>query len=162
MSPHLPPQDEEKFVTTRRILMEESSLPWGLGGTILDGGWFCVDHSKVRLRLASDHRPQNATEGTLRWPDLPSGPAMIHLKLEPWETVRGSGEDLECWYYCHKESRYAKNAAGRRVRGEQFTKFGALPGKSYRFCLSVVVMGDTNGLAPLRKATRLSYIAGAA
>ena len=130
------------------ILIAEEDIPKGPDGQLLVGGWFCVDHSKGRLRLIFDRLPQNATEETLQWHDLPSGCQLAHLKLEPWETMRGSGDDLECWYYClrHREDWYSKNAAGRRIRGGDFTDFGTAPGRNYRFCLTVVAMGDTNGL----------------
>ena len=146
--------------------MEESSLPRGPDGKIHIWGWFCVDHFKGRLRLIFDHRPQNATEETLRWPDLPSGLAMIHLKLELWETVRGSGDDLECWYYClrHKESWYANNVTGRRVRGERCSSLiSALSlGSLTFFVYPWLLWGTPTGWRWLRKATRPSYNVGAA
>jgi hypothetical protein len=79
-------------------LVPEKDIPVGPDGRALVGGWFAVVHTKNRLRLIFDRRPQNSTEHTLPWPRLPSGCQLQHVFLEPWETIRGSGDDLECFF----------------------------------------------------------------
>jgi hypothetical protein len=81
------------------LLVPEDDIPVGPDGRRLVGGWFAVDHTRGRLRLIFDRRPQNSTERTLTWPRLPSGCQLQHVVLEPWETIRGSGDGLECWFY---------------------------------------------------------------
>ena len=81
--------------------------------------------------------------------DLPLGSQLIHLVLDTFETVRSSGDDLECFFYTlsHHPTWYPKNAIGRRPNGADFADMGAIPGKIYRACLKVAAMGDPNGVA---------------
>ena len=96
--------DEIKFA---RILVERGTghlvpaqeVPRGPGGKALVGGWFGVDHTRKRFCLIFDRRPQDATEQGLDWVDLSSRSQLIHVELEPGETIRGSGDDLECRFY---------------------------------------------------------------
>ena len=131
------------------LLVPEDDIPVGPDGRRLVGGWFAVDHTRGRLRLIFDRRPQNSTERTLTWPRLPSGCQLQHVVLEPWETIRGSGDDLECWFYNirHEPDCYHKNAIGRPLTGADFLEVGGISGVNYRMCLKVVAMGDTNGVA---------------
>jgi hypothetical protein len=130
-------------------LMPEEAIPRGKDARPLVGGWFCVDHRKGRLRLIFDRRPQNDTEFELGWIELPSGPQMTRLILKPSETIRGSGDDLECWFYqlAHEPVWHDRNATGRRLRGADFSDYGGVAGEAYRFVLTVVGMGDLNGVA---------------
>eukprot|EP00972_Heterocapsa_arctica_P034316 5054017-Heterocapsa_arctica.AAC.1 len=72
---------------------------------------------------------------------------MTKFILKPSETIRGSGDDLECWFYqlAHEPVWHDRNATGRRLRGADFADYGGVAGEAYRFVLTVVGMGDING-----------------
>lgn len=147
---------EAEFQLARRLigcdmacLLEESEIPVGPDGRPLVGGWFAVDHSRGRQRLIFDRRPQNSTETLLSsWIDLRSGTQLIHLIMDPGDCVRGSGEDLECYFYqfAHEPNWYTKKAVGRVFDGDRFRDLGTQRGKRYQLCLKVVAMGDVNGV----------------
>ena len=161
--------DEIKFA---RILVEkgmghlvpDQEVPRGPDGKALVGGWFGVDHTRNRLRLIFDRRPKNATEQGLDWVDLPSGSQLIHVELEPGETIRGSGDDLVCWFYvlAHRPEWRTKNAVGRKLDGKHFSDLGLESGVQYRLCIGAVAMGDTNGVAIAQETHESILYSGAA
>ena len=59
-----------------------------------------MPHTRGRLRLIFDRRPQNDTEESLGWCCWPTGSQLVNAVVREWETMRGSGDDLECWFYC--------------------------------------------------------------
>jgi len=69
--------------------------------------------------------------------------------LDQSETVRGSGDDLEVFYFQIKQQAnfVARNAFGRRVCGEEAVKLGGQADVDYRVALCVQGMGDKNGVA---------------
>ena len=136
------------------VLIDEQDIPRKPNGRPLIAGLFAVLHTRGRLRLIIDRRPQNETESQLDWLRLPHGMMFTHLRIGKDESVRGSGDDLECFFYQlrHNESWWPRQAMGRRFKGEHVTEFGGLPGRSYRLACTVVAMGDINGTA-LAQAT---------
>eukprot|EP00972_Heterocapsa_arctica_P079461 11711232-Heterocapsa_arctica.AAC.1 len=46
-----------------------------------------------------NRRPQNATEGRLRWAQLPRGSLLGQIRVRPTHHVRGSGDDLSNYFY---------------------------------------------------------------
>ena len=62
------------------------------------------------------------------------------------DILRGSGDDLNCFYYNprHEESWIPYQAVGRRLTGPFVTKFGGDPTRHYRVCFRVWGMGDGN------------------
>ena len=98
-------------------LISDADVPKGPDQKPLVGGWFCVDHTKGRLWLIFDRRPQNSTEKQFDWLNLPLGSQLIHLELEKDECMRGSGDDLECWFYTLSDPPgwNHKNVVGRRL-----------------------------------------------
>ena len=78
----------------------ETEIPSWPHGTLVSGQWFCVDYTNGGTRRIFDRRPQNSTEIVLSdWMDLPLESQLIHLVVDPFETERGSGVDLECFFY---------------------------------------------------------------
>ena len=119
-------------------------------GKVLRGGFFGVPHKVGKQRLIFDRRPQNELEEDLSslWLWLPHGSQFCEWVLPPDSGVRGSCDDLSCWFYQlrHKASWWRRQACSRRLRGEDFVDLGARPGVHYRACLRVVAMGDRNGV----------------
>ena len=118
-------------------------------GEVLRGGFFAVHHKEGRLRLIYDRRPQNALEADLspEWLRLPHGSQFCEMILQPGEGLRGSTDDLECWFYQlrHHVPWWKMQAVGRRVLGSD-VGLGLNPHRYYRACLKVVAMGDKNGV----------------
>ena len=113
------------------------------------GGWFCVPHTKGRQRLIFDRRALNEQELQLPWVNLPHGTQFCKMFLNKHETVRGSGDDLNVYFYqlSHRPNWYHRNAAGRRITGQTAEALGGCPDKCYRMAIKVVAMGDRNGVA---------------
>ena len=87
-----------------------------------------MDHTRGRLKLIFDRRPQNGTEELMgQWIDLPSRCQLVCQTLDAHETLRGSGQDLENYFYAlaHEDNWIPKNAVGRRLRGADFMDLGA-------------------------------------
>ena len=86
---------------------------------------------------------------------------MSRLVLKNSGTIRGSGDDLECWFYqlAHEPGWHARNATGRRLPGHLFTEYGAAAGGTFRFVLTVVGMGDLSGVA-IAQATHEGILQG--
>ena len=124
-------------------------MPKGADGKILCGGWFCVDHRNDMLRLIYDRRPVNATEASLNWLDLPAGQQLTRLVIDRGETIRGSGDDMESWFFQlqHQDDWHRHNGVGRRLLGKDFVDCGGIVGNRYRLVMRVVGMGDHNGVA---------------
>ena len=120
-------------------LVEESSLPRGRDGSLLKGGLFAVPHSKGRQRLILDRRPLNAVEQKLPWCHLPHGSLYKRVVLEPGETIRGSGDDLESYFFLlsHENNWIRRNSFGRRVSGQWAEQLGGESRRSYRLCMKV-------------------------
>ena len=101
------PVDEVAFVKTliqnkMMVLVEESEVErHPLSGALLRGGFFAVYHKAGRLRLIYDRRPLNELEKDLspEWLTLPHGCQFTEMLLKPNEGVRGSTDDLQCWFY---------------------------------------------------------------
>jgi hypothetical protein len=81
-------------------LIEEPEVPTDVRGRKLLAGSFVVEHKTASDRLIIDRRPQNGTEARLNWCDLPHCTLCYRLVLPPWETVRGSLNDISCFFYC--------------------------------------------------------------
>ena len=88
------------------------------------------------------------------WVRLPHGTQFSRMILKPGETVRGSGDDLENYYYqlSHRPSCFPGNAFGRRISGNYARELGGDPNKSYRLAFRVLGMGDSNGVALAQNA----------
>ena len=139
------------------VLLEEDEIArHPLSQEMLRGGFFGVPHKPGRMRLIYDRRPANAIEKELSssWLCLPHGSQFCELVLAPNEGIRSSCADLECWFYQlrHEAEHFRRQAVGRRLEGCDFTNFGAVEGKRYRCCLTVVAMGDANGVAYSQEA----------
>ena len=131
-------------------LLPEDEIARHPDGSILRAGWFGVPHRKGKLRLICDRRPQNSCERTLPWCNLPHGTDFIKMLLRPHETLRASGDDCSNFFFQwrHQPEWLPRQAVGRRLPGKLFGEFaGISTGTNYRFCLSVVAMGDTNGVS---------------
>ena len=120
-------------------------------GKMMIAGLFGVYHKPGKQRLIVDRRPVNSLEQNLSstWMKLPHAAQLCEILLLPSEALRGSSDDLECWFYqLQHESHWAvRQAVGRRLEGAAFAEFGADPHKRYRLCIGVVAMGDHNGCA---------------
>ena len=69
---------------------------------------------KPRQRLIFDRRPQNATERPLTWISLPSAALLRKKVLPPGSIWRGTGKDLENYYFSLKHCKqwWARHAVG--------------------------------------------------
>lgn len=118
------------------------------GRKVIKGGLFCVPHKPTSDRLINDRRPANAREKRLEWCQLPSGPMLTQLILEPSESIRASGDDLSNYFYLiqHLDSWKHRNAFGKAFRGSQIPEFNLNPKSWYYPAFRVVCMGYTNGV----------------
>lgn len=132
------------------------------GHSIIKGGLFCVAHKPTSDRLINDRRPLNARERRLNWCELPAGPLLKQLILEPHESVRCSGDDLSNYFYLikHLDSWLHRNCFGGPVRGNRLRGLGLDPTKKYLPAFRVVCMGDTNGV-DIAQATHEAVLIGA-
>ena len=131
------------------VLISESLVPKSSDGTLLRGGLFAVKHTKGRQRLIFDRRLLNAGEAQLPWVSLPHGTQYCFCMLESHETIRGSGDDIETYYYHlrHQDNFVHRNAVGRRFTGKRARELGADGKHHWRLAFRVVAMGDVNGVS---------------
>ena len=71
------------------------------------------------------------------------------------QTVRGSGDDLEVFYFqlAQQHEFLCRNCFGRSFSGADASALGADPSKHWRLALRTVGMGDKSG-DPISQATR--------
>ena len=150
----LTPQHEravlaELFAADMIVLVPEEEVPRDAEGGFILGGLFCVPHKSASERLINDRRPQNFHELLLSWESLPHGSQLGLLVPQPDEIVRGSGDDLQNFYYLVEHSRewIPRNCFGRRLRGDDYLEYGGAPGRFYRAAFRVLCMGDCNGVS---------------
>jgi len=158
-------------------LIEESAIPRDAQGCLELGGAFWGPHTRGRQRLIFDRRPQNAQEHSLNWCDLPHGVLFTRMFLEPDETARGSGDDVEVFYFqlAQQHEFLVRNGFGRRISGVDAKALGADPSRHYRLALRTIGMGDKKDVCVaqathedllrrfkcLTEPTRMSYKKGA-
>ena len=130
------------------VLLAEDLVPRFANGRLLLAGMFAVPHKHDSDRLIVDRRPANQGEHRLHWSELPYGPMLTRLHLQPHEVLRGTGDDLRTFFYQLENAPEAitRNAFGRGFDGQEYERFGGLPGVRYRLALRVVAMGDTNAV----------------
>ena len=149
--------DEIRFVkrllgTKMAVLLPESEVArHPVTGRLLRGGFFCVPHREGRQRLIFDRRPLNELEEDLSssWLALPHGSQFTEMQLARSQGVRGCTDDLSNWFYqlAHEAGWWRRQAVGRRLCGSDFREFGGVEGMHYRCALTVIAMGDRNGVA---------------
>ena len=130
------------------VLVSESDvLKDGTGAPVV-AGFFTVPHKPNEDRLITDRRPQNSTEQRLGWARLPQGPLLAQLILHPWQSVRGSADDISNYFHLlkHLDSWIPRNAVGRPLEGNKLLRFGADPQRRYYIALKTIPMGDLNGV----------------
>ena len=66
------------------------------------GGFFCVPKNEDEDRLIFDRWPENSTMERVVWARLPSGACFNRMRLNPKQKIRGSGDDLQNFYYTLK------------------------------------------------------------
>ena len=126
-------------------LIPESKVARDSTGRLILNGLFAVHH-KQGQRAIFDLRPANHDEVRLRWSKLPSGPMLSCFRLEPNMILRGSGDDLETYFYhwSEAESMIPRRAFGRKVTGEEAAELGGNPRETYRMALTALGMGGFN------------------
>ena len=129
------------------VLVHEGDVLKDSKGAPVVAGFFTVPHKPEQDRLITDRRPQNATEQRLHWASLPQGTLLTQFILEPWESVRGSADDISNYFHLlkHLEAWIPRNAVGRLIPGLRIKKYGADPACRYYIVLRTVPMGDLNG-----------------
>ena len=120
-------EDELRFIKMMLqkemcVLIEEECVArHPVSGNLLKGGFFGVPHKPGKMRLIYDRRVANSLERDLSplWLSLPHGSQFCSMSLEPHQGVRGSTDDLECWFYQikHEREHWRKQAVGRRWSG---------------------------------------------
>ena len=130
------------------LLIDEAEVPTDSRGRKLLSGMFGVAHKEASDRLIFDRRPQNATEDRLSWSDLPHGTLFCKLVVGPDETVRGSGDDISCFFYClASPAQWRKRTAfGRAFTGKDAVALGGRADRTYHLALAVWAMGDLNAV----------------
>ena len=130
------------------VLVSEEDVLRTQSGDPVVAGFFTVPHKADSDRLITDRRPQNATEQRLSWAVLPQGPMLTQLVLHPWESIRGSADDISNYFHLlkHHDGWIPRNAVGRALSGSQLRKFGAQPNRRYFLALRTIPMGDLNGV----------------
>ena len=100
-------------------IIPEDHVPVDHQNRKLIAGLFGMHHEPGRLRLIVDRRPQNATEDRLCWETLPHGSMLAQLYLDPGQQIRGSGDDLENYFYLlsHKPAWRPRNCFGHVLFG---------------------------------------------
>lgn len=148
----LPQESQLEFVewaikSEFAVLIPEEFVPRNSAGKLLVSGLFAVPHTRGRQRLIVDRRPQNEQERQLNWMQLPHGTLFCRQRLRPSEALRGSGDDLECYFYqlAHQPNWWPRQCCGKRIRGADVQHLGGDPRLSYRLAVRVVCMGDANG-----------------
>lgn len=140
------------------VLVEEDNIPRCQDGKMLRGGCFAVDHTRGRLRLIFARRPINATE-ELFWTHGSSChqfPNSFTTGWGPHETLRASGDDMECFSSTPWRTRQLDPLQRARaiIIARLFTDPGAKKQRKYRVCPHAVAMGDVNGVAIAQKRER--------
>jgi hypothetical protein len=130
------------------VLLEEGRVPRTPGGRKILAGLFGVEHKISKDRLIFDRRPQNSTEGRLRWASLPHGAMLARLRLSEHEEIRGTVVDLSNYFYNLRSppSWVPRNAFGRVFTGPAALELGGNPQKRYHLALRVWPMGDHNSV----------------
>jgi hypothetical protein len=130
------------------VLIAEEDLPRTSWGAILSGGLFAVVKDSEQDRLIFDRRVENATVRKLKWLSLPAGACFTNMWLERGESLRGSGDDLQNFYYllAIPENWHKHNILGEAVDPQLVAEFlpHADPTKKFRLALRVLGMGDCN------------------
>ena len=111
-------------------LIPESDIARRSEGRLLLNGLFGVHHRHGQ-RAIFDLRPANHSEGRLRWSTLPLGSMFSFFRLSPDKCLRGSGDDLETYFYHWQESEsmVPRRAFGRCITGAEALELGGTPGK---------------------------------
>lgn len=117
-------------------------------GNIITGGLFAVDHKPQSDRVILDRRPFNELERRLVWAKLPHGSLLTQLIIPPGFSVRGSGDDLNNYFYLlkHQDDWLPRNTIGKTFDGAGYEQFGGVPGKKYLLSFRVIAMGDLNAV----------------
>ena len=134
-------------------LMSINDLPRDpYDGQVISSGFFCVAHKEDFDRLIQDKRPQNETERTLGWIHLPSGAQIGEIFLGRNQTLRGSADDFETYFYSVRAPPGSErwSAVGRAWGTDCFSD-EELDGISRRegpvyFCMCVPGMGGRNSM----------------
>eukprot|EP00972_Heterocapsa_arctica_P004750 704948-Heterocapsa_arctica.AAC.1 len=71
-------------------VIDADAVPRDQHGRRIVAGLFTVPHKAESDILIIDRRPQNATEGRLRWAQLPHGSLLGQIRVRPTHHVRGS------------------------------------------------------------------------
>ena len=147
---------EDVEPSLRRILLDSSvaclvperDIPTLADGRPLLAGMFAVPHKASTDRLIFDRRPANELEDRLQRVTLPLGPQLARTMLHKRSAVRASGDDLRTYFYRLRNApgSEVRNCFGRRVRGEEVTRWGGVAGEYYRLGLRAVGMGDRNAV----------------
>ena len=139
------------------VLTCEEDLPRTSSGAILSGGLFAVMKDNDTDRLIFDRRPENSTMRKLNWLELPAGACFTKIWLERGESLRGSGDDLQNFYYllAIPQNWHQHNVLGRVVDPSVVHDFlpNADPSKRYRLALRVLGVGDCKA-CDIAQATR--------
>jgi hypothetical protein len=135
------------------ILLEGGLVPRTPEGRKILGSFFAVEHKVSKDRLIVDRRPQNATEGRLRWASLPHGAMLARVQLSPHEELRGTVVDLSNYFYNLRSptSWIRRKAFGSVFSGESARELGGNPHKRYHLALRVWPMGDHTSVCLAQK-----------
>ena len=106
----------------------------------------CVPHKPKRDRLILNRRPANPTERQFGWADQPQGAQLCDGYLKPGEALRGSGQDLSCYFYTltAPPGHEKRSCVGKVLRGQDWVDMGAEPERDYYLGFRVWPMGDLN------------------
>ena len=128
-------------------------------GKLIAGGLFSVPHKESPDRLINDRRPFNALERRLHWATLPHGTLLIQVILEGGEVIRGSGDDLQSFFYTlkHLDDWVIRNVVGHPFNGSGYEDFGGDAEGEYMLGFLVLCMGDTNAV-DIAQMTHLSAL----
>ena len=124
------------------VLLEEEQVAKRTDGRPIVNGGFGVWHRKGQ-RAIFDLRPANMGERRFRWGHLPLGPMLSRVLLGPREGLRGSGDDLENYFYQWTEAPglLPRRAVGRKFSGGIALRYGGVHGRIYRLALRTLGMG---------------------
>ena len=127
-------------------LIDERDVERGPDGRLLLQGLFDIMQTSVKRRLICDKRPANAGERRLNWLHLPLGVMFTRLFLPPTHGIRGSGSDLDKYFYrlLNSPALLKRSAFGRAIAGADVSSYGGVAGRVYRLALRVHGMGGLN------------------
>ena len=136
---------ERLLSTGMAVPIAEAAIARRSDGRPLLNGAFAVAHKKGQ-RAIFDCRPANASERRLTWGSLPAGPMFCGLRIPRALGLRGSGDDLENWFYQLQEAgeMIPRRAFGRRISGKAAAQLGLDPNGRFRLALRVLGMGTAN------------------